>query len=118
MPIVKVCSEAGKLQFQIIEDGDLCIAKSLQYRTICRLEEALRSLYLISMGPSEVVVITTDGRHQFSSKSTRRRLVLSEMISVERVFRTLAEISDAQIVDSRPPDRRRTDLGGPLKARM
>jgi hypothetical protein len=118
MPIVKVFSQAGKLQFQIFADGGVSIAKSIPYRKICNLEDALRSLYRISMTSSDVVFSNKDGLHQISAKSMRQRLTLSEVTSSEHFVRILKEISNARIIDSRSPERRRTDLGGSLKSLM
>lgn len=116
MSIVKVSNEAGKLQFQIIEGGGFCIAKSLRYRTICSLEDALRSLYEISLAPLDVVVKTKNGRYQISSKLTRQRLTMFEAISTDHFVSVLTEMPNAMVIDSRPLVRRRTDLGGPLKS--
>jgi len=98
------------LSFEVLDDGGGTLATSWPFDSICRLEAALGTLSAAlreswHVGAERAVTTVFVGQ-------TRRRVRLRGNVSRDQVWRALAAVAVAKIVDDRPARSRRQDLTG------
>lgn len=116
MTTVRVYNSPNGIRFEIIDPKGSTFARSIEYRTICKLEDALRSLYKITAKPGAAVINDSGVMTLLSSNAVRCRLNLSTVTSIDQFSKGLECIPNAQVRDDRDQSRKRTDLSGPLKS--
>jgi hypothetical protein len=116
MTTVRVYNSPSGVRFEIIDPKGSTVARSIEYRTICKLEDGLRSLYKISARFETVVINNSGGMTLLSSNAIRCRLNLSTVTSIDQFSQELKCIPNAQVRDDRDQSRKRTNLSGPLKS--
>lgn len=116
MTTVRVYNSLNGIRFEIIDPKGSTVARSIEYRTICKLEDGLRSLYKIAAKPGAAAITDSGVLTLVASNATRCRLNLSTVTSIDQFSQGLKCIPNAQVRDDRDQSRKRTNLSGPLKS--
>lgn len=107
-------SGPGRLLFEIHVDGATPLLTSAHYSSICKMEAGLALLVAAARSPSDLLVEPAADTVKVGLKDKRGRVTFVGQVSETLVQGAMSTIASAQVIDERPPERRRTALSGRL----
>lgn len=107
-------SGPGKVFFEVHAEGAIPVLTSAHYRTICKMEAGLALLFAAAHSPSALLIEPGEDAMRIGLKNKRGRVTFDGQLSESMVQSAMSTIASAQVIDDRPPERRRTDLSGRL----
>jgi len=112
---VRIKKEAPRrLVFEVVSATGALLARSAPFVSICKLEAGLSILTAAARG-AESAVVNIDGNNtSVAPAGQRSRVLLEGNLHPEHRRVLFAGITEAVVIDARPPKERRDDLSGPL----
>jgi hypothetical protein len=107
-------SSPQNLYFEIHVNDGVHVVTSEPFSTFCKLETGLAFHVAAAQTPNALSVQASGDSTKVGLRSQRGRVRLLGQHPEQVVQRVISAVSNAQVIDERPPAQRRTDLSGPL----